>query len=167
LSKATIDWRRSMRPLTQELTNHKVPYKLSTPRCLLTSRATGPLHVRDASERADILQQLGLTTKASSSLPLGLQQHPLPGTLIGSHCLCQQPGEETSQQHQHHDFCRFCYTQYLCLHVSQVILLLSLVKYGTWCVPPSTHEVLLGKLFFHPSCTLNHQQVEDLKPINF
>ncbi|CAH2302681.1 Hypothetical predicted protein [Pelobates cultripes] len=62
LSRATMVWLRSMRPLTAELIKHRIPYKWGSPRSLLVPHDTGTLKITDASEAAGTLRILGLST---------------------------------------------------------------------------------------------------------
>ncbi|CAH2312214.1 Hypothetical predicted protein [Pelobates cultripes] len=67
LSKATMEWRRSLRPLTQALAASKTPYKWGSPRCLLITWETGMVKVREASEIPSILLQMGVTATAAET----------------------------------------------------------------------------------------------------
>ncbi|CAH2305551.1 Hypothetical predicted protein [Pelobates cultripes] len=58
--RATTDWHRSLQVLPTELQKQKIPYKWGAPQCLLIQRESGTLNVIEASEVANIFQQLGL-----------------------------------------------------------------------------------------------------------
>ncbi|CAH2291907.1 Hypothetical predicted protein [Pelobates cultripes] len=90
LSKATMEWRRSLRPLTQALAASKTPYKWGSPRCLLITRETGIVKVREASEIPSILLQMGVTRQPLRPRP---KRHRHSGTQRGSHHSYQRPTE--------------------------------------------------------------------------
>ncbi|CAH2285070.1 Hypothetical predicted protein [Pelobates cultripes] len=61
LSRATLDWRRSLRPLMAVLTQFKVLYRWGTPRSLLIPQESGTLKVLESAEDIpNTLQKLGL-----------------------------------------------------------------------------------------------------------
>ncbi|CAH2224107.1 Hypothetical predicted protein [Pelobates cultripes] len=64
LSRATLDWTRTLRPLTLELTIHKVPYRWGAPRSLLILHESGTLKVLEASDIPSTLQKIGLPAAA-------------------------------------------------------------------------------------------------------
>ncbi|CAH2246858.1 Hypothetical predicted protein [Pelobates cultripes] len=59
LSRATLDWKRTLRPLTLELTKHKVPYRWGASRSLLIPHESRTLKVLEASDIPSTLQKMG------------------------------------------------------------------------------------------------------------
>ncbi|CAH2251117.1 Hypothetical predicted protein [Pelobates cultripes] len=68
-SRATLNWRRSLRPLAAELIRNNVPYKWDNPKCLLLPRDTENLKVQEILDITNTLQQLMLTTSHRGTLP--------------------------------------------------------------------------------------------------
>ncbi|CAH2306761.1 Hypothetical predicted protein [Pelobates cultripes] len=69
LSRATLEWRRSIKPLTTELVWYNIPYKWSSPKCLLIPRESGNLKIQEAAEINNTLQHLGLPLTLKSLIP--------------------------------------------------------------------------------------------------
>ncbi|CAH2284610.1 Hypothetical predicted protein [Pelobates cultripes] len=78
LSRATLEWRRSLKPLTTELVRHNIPYKWSSPKCLLIPRDSGNLKIQEATEIKSTLQQLELPMTPEGTIPT--TQVPQPHT---------------------------------------------------------------------------------------
>ncbi|CAH2314416.1 Hypothetical predicted protein [Pelobates cultripes] len=55
LSRATLEWRRSLRPLTKELIAHKIPYCWGTPRSLIIPKENCDLKITNTAEIPDTL----------------------------------------------------------------------------------------------------------------
>ncbi|CAH2295715.1 Hypothetical predicted protein [Pelobates cultripes] len=68
LSRATLDWRRSLRPLTSELTKHKVPYRWGAPRSLLIPHESRTLKVLEDTEIPSTLLKIRLSDTSEGSL---------------------------------------------------------------------------------------------------
>ncbi|CAH2282139.1 Hypothetical predicted protein [Pelobates cultripes] len=67
LSRATLEWRRSLKPLTSILTKFQVPCRWGTPRSLLITQESGTMRVLGADEISSTLQTLGLPTTPEGS----------------------------------------------------------------------------------------------------
>ncbi|CAH2283261.1 Hypothetical predicted protein [Pelobates cultripes] len=75
LSRATLDWRRSLRPLTKELIARKIPYRWGAPRSLIIPQEHGDLKLTNAAEIPCIVQTLGLPEQK-----IAVSSQPSPST---------------------------------------------------------------------------------------